>query len=186
MPKPWHNGKWMPTVSVLMILAAGASACSAAQPAPEDLLPILATEDAGMESIPPEFSSRLDADDLNQPTRVRFLGENDTAAVWAGVDAQNHLCVYYDLVDDDGGGGSVCMPPELFAEHGSHGSSASEIGNVQRHEGYILAPEGYVLDEVPRGLEKILDNLYAGDLSRAVGPMAFRNHVTGHEITFFQ
>ncbi|MHC6177764.1 hypothetical protein [Glutamicibacter sp. X7] len=138
-----------------------------------------------METMPPEFAHWLDEDSL-QPKLVRFLGENDVVTIWVGVDAENFICVFYDMLQDQGSGGSMCLPTELFAEHGSHGGFTRNDGGHLLNQGFFLAPEGYVLDEVPRGLEKILDNFYAGDFSQLDTPVRFYNKATGREIAFMQ
>ncbi|HXH33911.1 MAG TPA: hypothetical protein VNJ54_05810 [Plantibacter sp.] len=113
---------------------------------------------------------------------TRFLGEDESAQYWTGIDTAGHVCVIAEL-NMSGVWSSACTNAHQFANTGLGLSvDRPDEANPEHAEAYLL-PDGVVLDEIPHVLAYTADNLLTGD-TRLLSERARRDGLTSSTSDF--
>jgi len=93
---------------------------------------------------------------------TRFLGEDESAQYWTGIDQAGNVCVIAEL-NLSGAWSSACKDANQFATTGLElAVDLPDDASPEHAEAYLL-PDGVVLDEIPDVLAYTADNLLTGD-----------------------
>lgn len=113
---------------------------------------------------------------------THFLGNDERAQYWTGIDKAGNVCVIAEL-NVSGAWSSGCTNAQQFAKTGlGLAVDRPSEANPEHTEAYLL-PDGVVLDEIPQVLAYTAANLLTGD-TRLLSKRAIRDGLTSSTSDF--